>query len=269
MRYGRLVRHERVLDLRDGVLRREVEWISPAGQGVRIRSTRLVSFDQRSVAAICYEVEPLEAAARIVVQSSSSPTSPCLASPTTRGRRPRCAPRSSASTTGPTSCAPRWSTAPSRASCGWRRGWTTSSTVRTTSTRRPRASPTSRASRSARSWRPGNHCASSSCSPTAGRASARCRRCATRPRARSRPRAGRAGTACVRRSGRTSTTSGTGRTSSSTATSRSSRPFASRSSTCCRPARGRSTGRSRPRASPAAATTGTPSGTWRRTRSRC
>ena len=69
VRYGRLVRHERVLDLRDGVLRREVEWISPAGQGVRIRSTRLVSFDQRSVAAICYEVEPLEAAARIVVQS--------------------------------------------------------------------------------------------------------------------------------------------------------------------------------------------------------
>ena len=31
MRDGRLLRHERVLDLRDGVLRREVEWESPAG----------------------------------------------------------------------------------------------------------------------------------------------------------------------------------------------------------------------------------------------
>jgi alpha,alpha-trehalose phosphorylase len=69
VRYGRLLRHERVLDLRDGVLRREVEWESPAGQAVLIRSTRLVSFSQRSVAAILYEVEPLEADARIVMQS--------------------------------------------------------------------------------------------------------------------------------------------------------------------------------------------------------
>ncbi len=69
IRYGTLVRHERVLDLREGVLRREVEWNSPAGQGVRVRSTRMVSFDQRSVAAILYEVEPLGAGARIVVQS--------------------------------------------------------------------------------------------------------------------------------------------------------------------------------------------------------
>jgi alpha,alpha-trehalose phosphorylase len=69
VRYGELARHERVLDLRDGVVRREAEWFSPAGQGVRVRSTRLVSFVQRSVAAILYEVEPLEADARIVVQS--------------------------------------------------------------------------------------------------------------------------------------------------------------------------------------------------------
>jgi alpha,alpha-trehalose phosphorylase len=69
LRYGNLLRHQRVLDLRAGVLRREVEWTSPTGQGVRVRSTRLVSFVQRSVAAICYQVEPLDEAARIVVQS--------------------------------------------------------------------------------------------------------------------------------------------------------------------------------------------------------
>src|SRR5439155_1001885 len=42
----------------------------PAGQAVRIRSTRLVSFVQRAVVAICYEVEPLDEPARIVVQSA-------------------------------------------------------------------------------------------------------------------------------------------------------------------------------------------------------
>jgi alpha,alpha-trehalose phosphorylase len=69
IRYGRLVQHHRVLDLREGVLRRDAEWVSPAGQGVRVSSTRLVSFVQRSVAAILYEVEPVGESARIVVQS--------------------------------------------------------------------------------------------------------------------------------------------------------------------------------------------------------
>jgi len=69
VRYGQLVSHERALDLRAGVLRREVEWVSPAGTGVRVRSTRLVSFVQRSAAAILYEVEPLDAPLRVVVQS--------------------------------------------------------------------------------------------------------------------------------------------------------------------------------------------------------
>ncbi|HEY6689462.1 MAG TPA: glycosyl hydrolase family 65 protein [Rubrobacter sp.] len=69
VRYGRLGGHERVLDLRAGVLRRRAEWISPAGQAVRVSSVRLVSFTQRAVAAILYEVEPLGAPARLVVQS--------------------------------------------------------------------------------------------------------------------------------------------------------------------------------------------------------
>ena len=69
VRYGRLRVHERVLDLRDGVLRRRAEWVSPAGQAVQVSSVRLVSFVQRAVAAILYEVEPLESSARLVVQS--------------------------------------------------------------------------------------------------------------------------------------------------------------------------------------------------------
>ena len=69
IRYGDLRRHERVLDLRAGVLRRTLEWVSPAGRSVRIASTRLVSFVQRAVAAIHYEVEALDGKTPVVVQS--------------------------------------------------------------------------------------------------------------------------------------------------------------------------------------------------------
>jgi alpha,alpha-trehalose phosphorylase len=70
VRYGSLERHERVLDLRDGVLRRDVRWTTPTGKQVAIRSVRLVSFVHRAIAAIRYEVEALSAPVRVVVQSS-------------------------------------------------------------------------------------------------------------------------------------------------------------------------------------------------------
>ena len=69
VRYGELRRHERVLDLRAGVLRRSAEWLSPTGRFVRVSSTRLVSFAQRAVAAIHYEVEPLDGPGQVVLQS--------------------------------------------------------------------------------------------------------------------------------------------------------------------------------------------------------
>jgi alpha,alpha-trehalose phosphorylase len=69
VRYGQLLAHERKLDLRAGILERQADWRSPAGATVRIRSTRLVSFLQRSAAAIVYEVEPLGGGVRVVVQS--------------------------------------------------------------------------------------------------------------------------------------------------------------------------------------------------------
>ena len=69
VRSGTLRSHERVLDLRAGVLRRRVDWVSPAGQQVRVSSVRLVSLVQRAVAAVLYEVEPIGAPARLVVQS--------------------------------------------------------------------------------------------------------------------------------------------------------------------------------------------------------
>jgi len=69
LRYGQLRRHERVLDLRAGVLRRVAEWVSPTGRAIRVSSTRMVSFVQRAVAAISYEIEPLEENTAVVVQS--------------------------------------------------------------------------------------------------------------------------------------------------------------------------------------------------------
>jgi alpha,alpha-trehalose phosphorylase len=69
VRYGELLEHERVLDLRTGTLRRSVLWRSPTGRAVRVRSTRLVSLAQRGAAAILYEVEPVDEGVRLVVQS--------------------------------------------------------------------------------------------------------------------------------------------------------------------------------------------------------
>jgi alpha,alpha-trehalose phosphorylase len=69
VRYGQLIDHERILDLRAGTLVRHVHWRSPAGRQVKLVSTRLVSLAHRSVAAIEYVVEAIDEFALITVQS--------------------------------------------------------------------------------------------------------------------------------------------------------------------------------------------------------
>ncbi|HEX5192741.1 MAG TPA: glycoside hydrolase family 65 protein [Solirubrobacteraceae bacterium] len=69
VRYGVLESHERVLDLRAGLLRREVVWTSPTGRQIKVSSTRLVSFTQRAVALIEYTVEPVDGSFPVVLQS--------------------------------------------------------------------------------------------------------------------------------------------------------------------------------------------------------
>ncbi|MFH5821674.1 glycoside hydrolase family 65 protein [Georgenia sp. AZ-5] len=68
VRYGRVVSHERELEFRSGILRRKVHWISPSGRSVRIKSTRMVSFAHRAIAAIAYTVE-VDQPSRIILQS--------------------------------------------------------------------------------------------------------------------------------------------------------------------------------------------------------
>jgi alpha,alpha-trehalose phosphorylase len=69
LRYGEIISHERTLDLRAGMLCRSVQWRSPAGAQIRLRSERIVSFSQRSILAIRYVVEPVDASVRVVVNS--------------------------------------------------------------------------------------------------------------------------------------------------------------------------------------------------------
>jgi alpha,alpha-trehalose phosphorylase len=81
VRFGECRSHERTLDFRAGVLRRRVEWHSPAGRAVQVSSVRLVSFVQRALAAMLYEVEPLDGATRLVVQSELVANEPMPDSP--------------------------------------------------------------------------------------------------------------------------------------------------------------------------------------------
>ncbi|MFI7063106.1 glycoside hydrolase family 65 protein [Kribbella sp. NPDC050124] len=69
LRYGYLSHHERSLDFRTGILERDVDWTSPGGKRIHVRSRRMVSLTQRAVAAIEYVVEPIDQPARFVIQS--------------------------------------------------------------------------------------------------------------------------------------------------------------------------------------------------------
>jgi alpha,alpha-trehalose phosphorylase len=66
---GRLVDFRRALDMRTGVLHRELVWETEGGTRVRVRSRRLASLEHRHLAAMYYEVTPLDGAARVVVSS--------------------------------------------------------------------------------------------------------------------------------------------------------------------------------------------------------
>lgn len=61
--------YERSLDFREGVLRRDLIWRTPAGSRVRIRSSRMVSFTDRHLALMTLEITMLEGTAPVVVSS--------------------------------------------------------------------------------------------------------------------------------------------------------------------------------------------------------
>jgi alpha,alpha-trehalose phosphorylase len=61
--------YERRLDFADGILRRSLEWRTPSGKRVLINSRRMVSFTDRHLAFMDYEVTLLDADASVVISS--------------------------------------------------------------------------------------------------------------------------------------------------------------------------------------------------------
>src|SRR3984893_1469309 len=64
-----LLSYDRRLNMKSGTLDREILWETPASKQVLITSRRLISFANRHVAAISYQVTLLNAAASLVVSS--------------------------------------------------------------------------------------------------------------------------------------------------------------------------------------------------------
>ncbi|GAA2182973.1 glycosyl hydrolase family 65 protein [Brooklawnia cerclae] len=61
--------YERSIDFREGILRRDLVWRTPAGKRVRVRSTRMVSFTERHLALMTFEVTLLDGNAPVAISS--------------------------------------------------------------------------------------------------------------------------------------------------------------------------------------------------------
>jgi alpha,alpha-trehalose phosphorylase len=64
-----LLKYDRRLNMKAGMLEREILWETPSGKQVLIKSQRLVSFQHRHLAAISYEVTVQNAQAPVVIAS--------------------------------------------------------------------------------------------------------------------------------------------------------------------------------------------------------
>jgi len=66
---AKLLKFERTLDMKTGTLERDVTWELASGKQVSIKSTRIVSFEHRHLAAISYTVTVLNARGPVVITS--------------------------------------------------------------------------------------------------------------------------------------------------------------------------------------------------------
>src|SRR5690625_251641 len=64
-----VVEYERWIDFREGVLRRELVWRTPAGKHVKVSTSRMVSFTQRHLALMTMEITMLDGEAPVAVSS--------------------------------------------------------------------------------------------------------------------------------------------------------------------------------------------------------
>ena len=64
-----LEEYERSIDFREGVLRRDIVWRTPAGKRVRVQTSRMVSFTQRHLALFTINVTLLDGDAPVIISS--------------------------------------------------------------------------------------------------------------------------------------------------------------------------------------------------------
>jgi len=64
-----IVEYERAIDFRTGVMTRDLLWRTPGGKRVRVRSRRMVSFTQRHLVVLTFEVTLLDEAAPVAISS--------------------------------------------------------------------------------------------------------------------------------------------------------------------------------------------------------
>jgi hypothetical protein len=69
LRYADLEEYRRWIDFREGVLRRELIWRTPAGKRIRVRTSRMVSMTDRHLAQMTMELEMIEGNAPIAISS--------------------------------------------------------------------------------------------------------------------------------------------------------------------------------------------------------
>ncbi|MGE0729884.1 MAG: glycoside hydrolase family 65 protein [Acidimicrobiia bacterium] len=81
LRYGTVLEHERLLDLRHGCLQRRTVWRTPGAATVELRSQRFVSLTRRTIAAISYELTPLDRPVYVAVQSDLLANEPVVSGP--------------------------------------------------------------------------------------------------------------------------------------------------------------------------------------------
>ncbi|MEK5257354.1 beta-phosphoglucomutase [Paenibacillus sp. FSL F4-0125] len=67
---GKVHRYERQLDMRNGILHRQLEWESPAGHRVELNIRRMVALQHKHLAAIDYEVTALNFEGTLTLTSS-------------------------------------------------------------------------------------------------------------------------------------------------------------------------------------------------------
>jgi len=64
-----VLEYERAVDFRAGVLSRDLLWRTPGGKRVRVRSSRMVSFTQKHLAVLSFEVTLLDEPAAVAISS--------------------------------------------------------------------------------------------------------------------------------------------------------------------------------------------------------